>query len=460
MITLAWRILIVCLPLIRLFTLPVGHGAGLPDLAAALLIAIACGDMIRRPRRIALTWIDGGALAWWAGVAIASGLAIRGGAHAGEMLVELMGPTLLLLLFAAMRVTATPERLRVLWRGLVWVGIIAALAAFVGATLALLGIETPTGRLVPFPYLGSVPRAYGFTPSPAMTGSLVMMAIFAWLYLRAVQIRGWLTSPLVLGLLAASFLVTQAKVVMALACGLLVAAALQQTMRGRRRLLLAAAAAVAVVTVAGTHVVVARTAQREILARFGYIAGDPLATWTWRGETWTLAGSNYWFNKRASILAIEQTWPIGVGPHRHGRFVAELMRTGQHPHNLWEADPHSTYFGTAAELGLAGVLGLLLFATAIWVDVARLRRVAQGAASPVTDTAADAGAGTAAGTLIVGALMVGVVVAVGVEAIFTDVMNFRHYWVAAAALACVAAATRRHPDPNSKKPNPKLTLPY
>jgi hypothetical protein len=68
--------------------------------------------------------------------------------------------------------------------------------------------------------------------------------------------------------------------------------------------------------------------------------------------------TNYFFNKRTSLIAVARTWPIGVGPGRQPALAGTLRREDFYPANLRLGTPHSSYLGAAAEAGLPGVLGL------------------------------------------------------------------------------------------------------
>jgi hypothetical protein len=300
-------------------------------------------------------------------------------------------------------------------------GVVSAATAAAGTGLVLLGMQTPMAAPIDFPYLGRAIRAVGFTPAPAMLASLIVTGIWAWVLLRARGRRGGLVSWWVMAALAASFALTQAKILVALLSGLLLARGVAARLRTRRALACAAAAVLALVYVAASHVILlpGRAAREDLNTH--YAAGPPVLTVRMAGVDLALVRSNYWINKEASWRAIGDTWPKGLGPGRHNQYVAGLMARGEHPSAMWAADPHSTYSGTIAELGLAGTVGLALFAAALLLDLRSLGR------DPLVP------------------IVAGAVWMVAVEATTTDLMNFRHYWVALAAL--VARLTLPPPPP-------------
>jgi hypothetical protein len=362
-LTFAWAALVVSIPFQRVFDLPIAAGSKFqpPELAAVLLILLAAWDVWTRLRqgsrpRIGFAWTDLGAIAWWLAVAIAALISMRHGGLLLDVVLEVLGTTLLVFVYAALRVTATPARLRVLVRAFVWMAILAALTALAGSVLAVAGIRTNLvwdGTVMP--YFGAVPRGIGFTPSPAMIGSLVMTGTFAWLVAPSHR-----EPRRVLGLLvalAATYLAIMAKVVVALASGLGAAwAGMPRLSRARRTIAVTIATAMAALYAIASHVVITDTTLLDTLRqdKYAYVSGAPLATWTFAGHTWAASASSYTFNKRASLLAIQETWPAGLGPAGHPAYTLRLMHEGRHPKTMWDADPHSTYYGNSRGAGPGG----------------------------------------------------------------------------------------------------------
>jgi hypothetical protein len=379
LLTALWAALVVSIPFQRMWTLPlVGEKLQPPEVAGAILIAAAAWRLLRTRQLPAPGWTDAGAFAWWLSVTLATLVAARRGVEAAASpWLEWVGTTFLVLLYAALRCSATAARLRLLPVLLLWMGIAAAAAALAGFALALAGRETRLAGTIVFPYLGSVPRATGFTPAPAMVATLVVTGMFGWAAAADAGSRtsaAWVTR---IALLAASFVATQAKVAVALAGGLIAAGIAGRRQAGcPARLLSLALCALTAFYLLASHVVLLPAARRDALTAARYI-GEPFGSVAVAGREWLAAPSNYWFNKRASWIAVRETWPAGLGPGGHNAFVARLMREGRHPANLWAADPHSTYLGAAAELGVAGLAGVLAFGAALILD---LRRVGRGQA--------------------------------------------------------------------------------
>jgi hypothetical protein len=187
----------------------------------------------------------------------------------------------------------------------------------------------------------------------------------------------------------------------------------------RHRLRLWAAAAVslgvAIVMVVGSHVMVMRQATVAAMSTAQLVGGQPIGSFHWNDETWVVMPTTYTFNKQASLLAIARSWPVGVGPTGQPAFTGMLQDEGRFPRSIWMTTPHCTYLGAVAELGAAGLVALVLILVAAGMTI---RRLLAGPAQIRWEAAAYAGA--AAGFAI--------------EAISTDLLNCRHYWLLLAVM--------------------------
>jgi O-antigen ligase len=141
--------------------------------------------------------------------------------------------------------------------------------------------------------------------------------------------------------------------------------------------------------------------------------------------------TNYAVNRRRNLAAIAETWPVGLGPGGHAAFVAREVASGRMTGTVAWADPHSTYIGVAAELGLAGLVGFTVLAISIALTLRR-----------AWSTIPPGSPHRAALAAVIGAL-----VAFAIDATVTDSMNFRHAWVALAGLAAW------RPSPAAQRPH-------
>ncbi len=420
-----WAGYLLILPFHRVWVLP-WLGAKLqPPEVVFLGLAIAAAAMwMRGEVHWRFTYADAAAASWLAAHLLA--LAWSSEARSRDGLIQTLGAAHLMSLYLAVRLTATP---RLLDRFGEWFGYSAAVAAalgIAGSLAAYAGLPNPlaTVALTPVPYLGHAARAQAFTAGPQMLASILLMAIP--LFVAARMAQGWrrrdaaLVLLLVLGLGA-----TVSKTAMCLAAALIVmwASAGQtrqgpQSRRSRARLRVAVATCLIVTSVfaLGSHVMVLRESAVTSMSMTQLVGGSPLASFRWHDEAWVVMPTTYLFNKQASLHAIGRKWPEGVGPAGQAAFTSGLQREGRFPTTIWLVTPHSTYLGTVAELGAAGLAALLLILFAggtiinrLLADSARLR----------WEAAAYAGVGAA----------------FLIEAISTDLLNCRHYWFLLAVMA-------------------------
>ena len=107
-----------------------------------------------------------------------------------------------------------------------------------------------------------------------------------------------------------------------------------------------------------------------------------------------------------------------MGPAGQAGFTSGLQRERRFPTTIRLIAPHSTYLGTVAQLGAAGLAALLLILVTGGLTIKRLL------GDPALRWEAAAYAGAGAAFLI--------------EAISTDLLNCRHYWFLFAVIGCAA----------------------
>jgi len=341
-------------------------------------------------------------------------------------LVETLGAASLISLYVAVRVTATPTRLD---RFGTWFGYSAACAAGIGiagSVAAMSGWPSrlATDAMTPIPYLGVAARAQAFTAGPQMLASILLMSIP--LFVAARVTHGWrrrdaaVIIVLVIGLGA-----TFSKTALCLAAALIVMWASAERPRTGQHLRLSRPRVWIAVTMwlltagvfaLGSHVMLLREAAVPNMISAELVAGSPLASFHWRHDVWVAMPTTYVFNKQASLVAISQAWPAGVGPAGQEAFTQGLQREGRFPASISLITPHSTYLKPVAELGAAGLAALLLILVTGGATIVRLVRQ-----PTLSRWEAAAYAGVGAAFLI--------------EAISTDLLNCRHYWLLLGVMA-------------------------
>lgn len=428
-----WAGYLLVLPFHRVWVLPwLGRKLQPPEVVFLGLATASAAMWMRGGVRWRFAFADAAAAAWLAASLLA--FAWSSEPHSRDGLIDMLGAAYLVSLYVAVRVTATP---RLLDRFGDWFGYSAAAAAAIGIAGSLgsyagLPNRLATVALTPVPYLGHAARAQAFTAGPQMLASILLMAVPLFVAGRMKQ--GWrrrdraLVLLLVLGLGA-----TVSKTGLCLAAALSVMWASagqtrqgQQSRRSPARVWVALAIwlTVAFVFALGSHVMVLREAAVPSMSTAQLVGDSPLASFRWRDEAWVVMPTTYLLNKQASLEAIRRSWPTGVGPAGQSAFTSGLQREGRFPRTIWIVTPHSTYLGTVAERGAAGLAALLLILVAggmiitrLLADSARLR----------WEAAAYAGAGAA----------------FLIEAISTDLLNCRHYWFLFAVMAARLDARAR-----------------
>jgi hypothetical protein len=412
LITALWAASLLLLPWHRVW-----HGGWLlsalqpPELAflALLVIAARCRRHVGTGR-FGLT--DAGALAW----VLATGFALVWSGNSSSVArLETAGTAYLVSMYAVIRLTATPARVA---RFAEWFGYSAAIAGLAGILGTLITVAGGSTRLAqmsatPVAYLGLFSRAQALTAGPQMLASVLLLAIP--LYLGVRLDRGWRrTDAAVLLTLITGLGATLSKSALALPAVLAVMWACGPTSRSWRARVAAIAltAAVALVLSVGTMFMVVRASAVPFVTAVQFAAGEPVRQFRWSSEPWVVMRTTYYFNHLASLRAIRDTFPTGVGPKGQPAFAATPAVDGHYPSSIW-ADglraPHSTYLGVLAEIGLGGLGAFLLLMFGAAGGIRRL--ISQPL---VRSWEFGAYAGAAVGFCL--------------EALSTDLMNCRHYW--------------------------------
>ena len=124
-----------------------------------------------------------------------------------------------------------------------------------------------------------------------------------------------------------------------------------------------------------------------------------------------LVQTNYAVNKSAAIHAGLEHFLLGVGPAGFNEYVKQAKRKDEYPEYFPAYDPHSIYTGTFAELGLAGVLCLVL----IFYNIIRQLRQTPSLKDP------------AHSNLFIG--MTACFIFLTLDGLVLDMLNFRHVWI-------------------------------
>lgn len=398
------------------------------ELLALPLLAYAALRVLRDRPRLVWTSVDVGVLAWLGGVVTAGAVfLVRTGAWDAAVARDVATTLYLGLLYFAIRVVADHALVGTAAEALVAGASLAAAMGVLGFALSQVGTQTPLAFSADsaYPYLGSAARARALTATPNMLASILMLALLLLAAGAASRLNANLRRAAA-GLLALGFALTFSKTIVPLAAGLVMVWALhrrrQHSRPARFGVGLSWLAAALAFTVFSHVVVLCGDVGPERFERAMFISDEPLVAGELIGRRCATYATSYFFLKRASLIAMEQSWPWGIGPSRHSAFVGRLQRDGRYPETLWRFVPHSSYTGAAAELGLAGVLGLAAFLGGLALGIRDALR--RDSTRPLAVAAAAA------------------LAALLIEAIATDVMHFRHYTWLAALVGATAARVR------------------
>lgn len=309
------------------------------------------------------------------------------------------------------RLALQPDHAGTLSFWFIMAAIVTAIPGGIGWILAKAGLANPLAlpATTHWPYFGLIPRAQALAATPNMLASILMIGVL-FLFARSRQTRSGIYWAGML-LLLSVFTLTVSKTVIPLIAGIAVIQLLKK--KPLRHGWLVVIFLVGFLAYAGvSHLVLVEDTPRHVQrlqhdriigpGHFGrlYVGGRPLA-WYW---------TNYAYNKRASLEVFKRTAGRGIGIGGYPEEIGRLQQEGFHPGNFPRWVPHSTYFGLLAETGWPG----FALIGAIWLLIGfrllnRLR---------FTDTDHA--------TL---AAFAGIYVAISIEALCTDLLFFRHYWL-------------------------------
>ena len=414
-----WAGYLLAIPFHRVWVLPwFGIKLQPPDVIFVGCLVFAAATWRTRSRRVRFHVLDLAAALWCVSNVLAFAWSGQPRSHDG--LIEVIGAAYLTTLYVAVRLTATGA---VLDRWADWLGYSAAIAAAlaIGGSLAAsadIASSLATTRLTPVPYLGPVPRAQALTAGPQMLASILVMAV-PLIVARRMQ-AGWRRRDILqLSLILAGLVATFSKTALCLPAALAVLWAWDRP--SRRWYAVTVWVLTAVVFTIASHLMVVRQSDVSLMQQSQLVSGDPIFTFDWRRERWAVMPTTYVFNNAASLEAMRQSWPRGIGPAGQPAFALALQAAGRFPSSQFLVTPHSTYFGIAAQLGAIGTIALALLVGGAGLTIVRL---ASTRCPPSTSGAYAA----------VGAAFL-------IEGISTDLMNCRHYWF---LLGVIAASARRY----------------
>ena len=287
--------------------------------------------------------------------------------------------------------------------------IIAALTGIIGFVLAHFSIDSLLIIKRVFPYgFEYITQAKGFTASPNMLASMIMIGILFQIQTLKMNDFNFSAKDLsFLIILVIGFALTFSKTIMCLLIGIILVINNKSNKYSLWRLVNKICVIVLLIFYfLGTHFIIINKDQNIENLKGDYIAGSKLL----ETANYSIYPSQYWSLKIISFSAISQSFPVGLGPGKFNDYAHYLKKNYSYPLHVPYPDPHSTYLGVFAETGLIGI-GVLL------ITIITLIKYCIRILSAYNQS------------LFIFSCLPIIFLVIGIEAISTDIMNFKHYWI-------------------------------
>ena len=307
---------------------------------------------------------------------------------------------------------------------------IVIFSSTIAATLGIIGwglytffhIHTQLIIVRPYPYLGTLVQARAFTASPNMLASIIMLGIIFHISSCLVsKKRNNMFSIGILLILSGGFVLTFSKSIICLIAGIIITYHVWENnriskniiLRNRIIVLFLIILSILIYTL-GTHFILTSSVHKDfpILCQMSYISPKPLYTFKFNTIEYGIYGTNYYYNKHSCLKAFIQSNFWGVGAGNYNSFVKILQSQNLHPTTFPQWNPHSTYFGVLAELGIPGLIEVFCLWGIISLVIYKMIQISFGPSH----------------LKILRCGLSGIFLAIAIEAIGTDIVNFRHYW--------------------------------
>lgn len=259
-----------------------------------------------------------------------------------------------------------------------------------------------------YPYFGNMARARGFLSTPTMMALLVgtglLLKLPYYLEKRRNKALEWLLVIDIIGLL-----MTSSKVILSVLAGVALILMIKKIIS--KALAISSIVVLTCLLLISTHFLFYRQAPGiDINPK---VTGDLL----FHFQGYDVYASSYLALKIGSLQAIADLFPLGTGYGCHFQYLENLISQGKFSAAIGSGNPHSVYTGLVAESGLPGLIFLCLL---IFVLVKSFRKLFS-----VTGTA----------NLNITCFLAGFFVFFGIEALCSDLLNQRYFWVVLGVLA-------------------------
>lgn len=297
-------------------------------------------------------------------------------------------------------------------------GVVASLSGILGYGLSFMNIENPLAWNTKsyYPYLGYVYRAKGWMITANMLASFLTMVLLLKIAHLLANQQWSLKNNFILSLLFVGLILTFSRLIIVFFIGVLVLMYFHpKHLSFRQKITLRVSIlGLFVLFNFGTHFLILNknTTKWQQLTRNYATEKQAISL----DKNYLLAPTPYWILKGTSIEIGKRHLPFGIGSGQSNTYLSVLKKEGYYPASFSFFDPHSTYFGAFAEVGILGLLSLLILFFIVGKTLKQL----------LTHTKTQHKA------LLHG--LTACFVVISIEAISCDLMNFRHYWVLLAVL--------------------------
>ena len=197
----------------------IGLSIGIPEIVFIILVPLAIIHIMCSGQKLWIDRLDLFVFGWLA-------TNILTGWHAGfdsVVITEIIKTAYLVVLYAILKWTITPEMITRIGEIIILSSLIAAITGILGFGLGYFGIDNTLSITRPFPYLiENVIQAKGFMPSPNMLASIIMIGVLFHLQkLNMNQITTKSKDYFILSILLLGFILTFSKTVICLLIGII-----------------------------------------------------------------------------------------------------------------------------------------------------------------------------------------------------------------------------------------------
>ena len=328
-----------------------------------------------------------------------------------HILIEVSKPVILFLLYAAVRGYILKYSLDETIKPFIFSVVFASLLAISGWFFDLLGMSNVlVFQHENYPYFGTIGRARSFTSTPNMLGSLILVASLLLVYVNFSG--GGKNKKLYLYLfmiLMLAFILSASKTIVLMIASLFLFFGFYGKIHNKIILYFLRTIPVFlfVFYLIASHVVIDLNYGEDIKGsqESGYISNGIQL-----GNIY-IAPTAYYMIKKGSAEVFKNNILFGVGPGQYNKYYETLKEKGIYNNKIPNYDPHSTFLGTLAELGIFAGIYLIISIIILFKDLVHKRKKSLNS----NDS-------------LFGLILIFLLLAISIESLVTDIMNFRQYW--------------------------------